>query len=214
MKCELDMKRHLTSLLFSCLLCLTLDIHAQGIPVFDAKGVAQALETVSQLKQQLSTLQQQYNAIIGTRNLGDILNNPALRQYLPSDWANIYDQVKSGKYQGISGAATAIKDMEKLYSNNTGQQRVYDTVATNKAMTQEAYKNAMARLDNIQSLMQKINTTQDTKAAADLQNRLSAENAMIQNEQTRLNLMFQLQQAEEKLAEQQRDNDFRAKYFR
>jgi type IV secretion system protein VirB5 len=208
------MKHLLRKTIIGCMLFYTTTPYATGIPVFDAAGVAQALETVAQLKQQLSTLQQQYNALTGTRNLGDILNNPALRQYLPDDWANVYDKVKSGKYQGITGAATAIKDAEKLYSNDPNQQRVYDTMASNKAMTQEAYKNTMSRLDNIQSLMSQINAAQDTKAAADLQNRLSSENAMIQNEQTRLNLMFQLQQAESKLAEQQQQNAFKEKYYK
>jgi type IV secretion system protein VirB5 len=191
-------------------------VFAGGIPVFDAAGVAQAIETVVQLKQQVESLKKQYDAITGSRNLGDILNNPALREYLPSDWANIYDKVQSGQYKGLSGAATAIKDAEKLYSTGTGtgQQRIYDTLASNKAMTQTAYQNTIDRLNNIQQLMKQINSAKDTKAAADLQNRIATENAMIQTEQTRLNLMVQLQQAEMKLAEQQQEKEFKAKYFK
>ncbi len=208
------MKRTFVTILAVCIIVLNSPSFAGGIPVFDAAGVAQAIQTVTQLKQQVESLKKQYDAITGTRNLGDILNNPALREYLPSDWANIYDKVQKGEYKGLSGAATAIKDAEKLYGKGTGQQRVYDTLASNKAMTQEAYKNTIDRLNNIQALMKQINGANDTKAAADLQNRIASENAMIQNEQTRLNLMFQLQQAEMKLAEQQQDKEFRAKYFK
>ncbi|MES2206790.1 MAG: P-type DNA transfer protein VirB5 [Pseudomonadota bacterium] len=202
------------TLAVSLMFCTANSVFAIGIPVADVDGLVQAIATVNQLKQQVESLKKQYDAITGTRNLGDILNNPALREYLPSDWANIYDKVQSGQYKGLSGAATAIKDAEKLYGTSTGQQRVYDTLASNKAMTQTAYQNTIDRLNNIQSLMKQINSANDTKAAADLQNRIASENAMIQNEQTRLNLMVQLQQAEMKLAEQQQAREFKAKYFK
>jgi type IV secretion system protein VirB5 len=60
--------------------------------------------------------------------------------------------------------------------------------------------------------MAKADTTMDTKAAADLQNRMAAENAMIQNEQIRLNLLTQLQVAESQLANEQRAREFDTKF--
>ena len=86
-------------------------------------------------------------------------------------------------------------------------------MAANKAMTMQAYDATLARVKNIDSLMAKADTTMDTKAAADLQNRMAAENAMIQNEQIRLNLLAQLQVVEAKLATEQRSREFKAKYF-
>jgi type IV secretion system protein VirB5 len=75
-----------------------------------------------------------------------------------------------------------------------------------------SYDQTQARLNNINALMVQADATQDMKAASDLQNRIAAENAMIQNEQIRLNLAAQLQLAEAKLADAQRAREFDEKF--
>ncbi|MBD4467700.1 hypothetical protein GUG81_01460, partial [Xanthomonas citri pv. citri] len=42
-------------------------------------------------------------------------NNPALRDYLPSDWQKVYDSVRTGGYNGLSGSAAAIYDANKVF---------------------------------------------------------------------------------------------------
>lgn len=81
-------------------------------------------------------------------------------------------------------------------------------------MAIEAYNATLGRLNNIQALMQQSNLTQDPAAKADLQNRWAAEYTMVQNEQTRLNLMAQLQQTELRLAEEQRHREFKNNFLR
>ena len=93
-----------------------------------------------------------------------------------------------------------------------GRKRQLDVMAANKAMTMQAYDATLARVNNINALMAKADTTMDTKAAADLQNRMASENAMIQNEQIRLNLLAQLQVAETQLANEQRAREFDTKF--
>lgn len=63
-------------------------------------------------------------------------------------------------------------------------------------------------MNNIQALMRQSNLTQDPAQKADLQNRMAAEEAMVTNEQTRMQLAAELQKAELKLAEEQRDREF------
>src|SRR5471032_3393705 len=188
--------------------------YAQGIPVISVAELAQDVIMAGQLEQQVQTMEQQYTtmttqltALTGNRSLGQILNNPALRSYLPDQWESIYSQVTSGTLSGISSAAKQIESDEGMTATTPGQQRYNDTLAANKAMSMQAYQANLSRLQNIKSLMQQSDATQDPAAKADLQNRLQSENAMIQNEQTRLNLMGQLQQAEEKLAAQQAQQD-------
>lgn len=189
--------------------------NATGIPVLDVSNLAQAMLMVQNLMQQLDQMKSQYDALTGNRGFGTILNNPTLRSYLPDQWQSVYDQVKGGSLQGISGAAQQIAASEGLTgASTTGQQRYYDTLAANKAMTMQAYSATLARLNNIQSLMQQSNLTQDPAAKADLQNRWAAEYTMVQNEQTRLNLMSQLQQTELRLAEEQRHRDFKNNFLR
>eukprot|EP01136_Pigoraptor_vietnamica_P035238 Opistho-1_new@100198 len=63
---------------------------AQGIPVIDAANLIQTVQQVmnditaiSNQVQQIVQLQHQLNSISGARNLGDIFNNPLLRNYVP-----------------------------------------------------------------------------------------------------------------------------------
>jgi type IV secretion system protein VirB5 len=165
----------------------------------------QYTQMISQLKQMKS----QYDAITGSRGLGAILNNPALRGYLPNEWAGIYDAVKGGKLSGITSKALKIIADEKFDPTATGaRKRQNDVLAANKAMAMESYDATLKRVENINALMKEADATSDLKAAAELQNRMAAENAMIQNEQIRLNLLVQLQAAEKQLADQQRAREF------
>ncbi|KVW77407.1 P-type DNA transfer protein VirB5 [Burkholderia ubonensis] len=186
--------------------------HAGGIPVIDIASIQQAILMVQSMKQQYDQLKSQYDAVVGNRGLGQILNNPALRNYLPDQWQSIYDLVKSGQLGGITGAANQILQQEGLAGAFTpGQQRYNDVLAANKAMAMQAYDATIKRLDNIKALMAQSDLTQDPAAKADLQNRWSAEYTMVQNEQTRLNLAKQLQESELKLADEQRHREFKNK---
>jgi type IV secretion system protein VirB5 len=180
-----------------------------------AQTMAQWAKQYEQMVQQITHLKNQYDSMTGTRGLGQILNNPALRTYLPDQWASIYDQVRKGQLQGVSSRATSIYSAEGFDPNATGgRKRQLDVLAANKAITMQAYDASLARVQNINALMQQADGTGDVKATADLQNRMAAENALIQNEQVRLNLAMQLQQAEMQLAAEQRSREFADKFAR
>lgn len=190
-----------------------------GIPVsvmLDAPAIINQAQTMTQwaaqyrqMIDQINGLQRQYNAITGARGLGQIMNNPALRNYLPEDWASVYDQVRTGGLPSISSRASSIYSAEGFISGAVGgRKRQQDVMVANKAMTMEAYQQTEKRLQNINDLMAQANAQNDTKGAADLANRMAAENAMIQNEQTRLNLLMRLQAAEKQLADEQRAREF------
>ena len=163
---------------------------------------AKYVEQVTQLKNQLEQAKKQYEALTGVRGLGDLFNNPALRQYLPKDWTGLYDAVQGGDVAGISGRVQDIID-----KNNSGsiasmsadvrarQQRLG---AVNKATGLAGFEAAMQRADQIQSLIGQINGTSDPKAIAELQARIAGEQAQVANEIAKLQLVSMLQQAEEK----------------
>lgn len=180
-----------------------------------AQTMAQWAKQYEQMVTQITHLKSQVDAMTGPRGLGQILNNPELRGYLPDQWASIYDQVRNGQLQGLSGKAAAVYSAEGFDANATGgRKRELDVMAANKAITMQAYDATLARVNNINALMQQANATNDMKAATDLQNRMAAENAMIQNEQTRLNLALQLQRIEAQLASEQRHREFDAVFLR
>ncbi|TDG02521.1 type VI secretion protein [Paraburkholderia guartelaensis] len=187
---------------------------AQGVPTISPAELAQQMEQVQQLMQQIENQEAQYRALTGNSSLGTIMNDASLRNYLPEQWQDIYDQAKRGSLSGISSTMRSIEQQEGMTDAATpGQQRYYDVLAANKAMNEQAYSATMARLNNIQSLMQQSNLTQDPAEKADLQNRMAAEEAMVTNEQTRLQLTTQLQQAELKLAEDQQEREFKNQFL-
>jgi type IV secretion system protein VirB5 len=180
-----------------------------GIAVSNLGQFAQETAMLKNLVDQVTAQQAQLKALTSNYGTGQILNSPSLHNYLPDQWQSIYSQTKSGNLSGISASMKSIEDQENTTTAATpAQQRYNDTLATNKAVLMQAYQSNLDRLNNIQSLMAQSNATQDASAKADLQNRLLAEQAMIQNEQNRLNVTAQLQQQETALADQQRERDF------
>ncbi len=182
---------------------------AGGWPVFDASSVAQLTMTVKTLYQQLNELQATYRALNGVRGFGGRLYDPALRQYLPPEWARVYDEAMTGGHAGITGPLQAIQSAERLSGTVADAQaritaRSRNAAMTDKAVGLRAFDGARARLAQIEQLMGQINLTRDPKGIAELQARLAVEQAAVQNETTKLQLVAMLQRAEERLIEQQK----------
>lgn len=173
-----------------------------------AKQVAAWSQQLAEMKQQLEQARAQYIAITGSRNLGDILYNPQLRQYLPPEYQNIYDAAYHGNY-GISGTIADIEMAERLTGTinemqSNIEERTRRKAITDKAVGLKAYELTRKRLDQIESLMKQISNTQDLKAIGELQARIAIEQATVQNEITKLQMISQLQQAESKLIKMQK----------
>jgi type IV secretion system protein VirB5 len=181
-----------------------------GMPVFDASNFAQAIQQVTtaaqqleQLRQQYATLQQEYQSISGIRSMGDLVNNSALRKYLPDD----YQQILQGGYS----AAQSIRDSSRVsgFSNTnpeTATSKAFEKsgmqASINEAVAEDGYKQASRRFDDIQTLLDKINTAPDQKSILDLQARIQVEQVMQQNEATKLAMLGQLASAQKDLAQQ------------
>jgi type IV secretion system protein VirB5 len=65
-----------------------------------------------QMASQVDQMKQQYQSQTGWRGLGNILNNPALCDYLPSGWQGVHDAVKMGGYSNLSGRASSIRQQQ------------------------------------------------------------------------------------------------------
>lgn len=193
---------------------------AGGIPTFDAVAVANALQQLQQLKQQYDVLmqgfqqaQQQYKSLTGIRGFGDFMNNPLVRSYLPSDWQQVYDQLRNTGWSNLSGSAQAIRSAMAIYncSGQTGKalnvcQGLANKPAQDQAFTEQAYQSAMSRVDGIQSLINQISATQDPKGIAELQARIAGEQVAVENERVKLEL-FSIAgaQGDKMLQQQQRE---------
>jgi len=178
------------------------------LPVFDASSFAKMEESVLLLREEVSRLESTYEAMSGSRGLGSVLYDPALREYLPTDWMRVYDAASGGGYAGISGPLKDIERAERLQGTVAEEvlavrERAFRTAATNKAIALHAFDGARARLAEIESLMRKIDETHDPKGVAEIEARIAAEEAVVQNESTKLELVAMLERAEEALRAEQ-----------
>ncbi|MFJ3465302.1 P-type DNA transfer protein VirB5 [Achromobacter spanius] len=193
-------------------------VHASGIPVVDAASIADRAikhvetlakyaEQIEVLKGQLESQKRQLESLTGTRNLGDILNNPAIRDALPADAREIL-RASNGGLGGISDVVDRIEREERLTGNYEQDKKNLDARADklavrSQAMMEQTQKAMTARVKQVDQLQAKINQTQDPKAIADLQARLLVEQANIQADQTRADMLTRQIEAEQALMEQQ-----------
>jgi type IV secretion system protein VirB5 len=213
------MMKQIRTSIFALLLSVLSAFNAQAqIPVTDMASLAQQLQQVAAwaqqiqgMKDQLLQQQQLFSSMNGARGIGQLLNNPMLKNSLPADWQNVYASVQSGGYAGLTGAAKAIRDASAIYDCASAPagavarcNQELNKVAQDKAFAIEAYTAAQRRLDNIQALMGQIDNATDTKQVQDLQVRMQAENAMIQNEQTKLMMFKMMADSEDKLIAQRK----------
>jgi type IV secretion system protein VirB5 len=200
-----------------------------GIPVIDAANLANSIKQViawgeqyTQMAQQYQQLVQQYNQAVttynsmsGIRGMADLVNNVALRRYLPNEWGQAMNLLDSpGGYTNLQSSINSIKGAVQIVGieetnldPNSAAGRAFvgrqNQAATNRALSEEGFKQASDRIEAIQTLIDKVNGVPDQKDVADLQARIQAEQAMVQNESVKLALMAQLQQAQRDIAAQQ-----------
>lgn len=183
--------------------------------VIDVSALAQLMQQVQTLDQalttargQLSQAQQEFQAITGTRGMQDLLSG-TVRNYLPGNMTDLtaaLAQVNSG-YAGLSTAiqaalqANAVLTPQQLAALPADQQaRITawrSTIALLQGITGSALSNSSSRFGAIQQLISAIGTATDQKAALDLQARIGAEAGMLQNEQTKLQSLYQAAQAQQ-----------------
>jgi type IV secretion system protein VirB5 len=187
------------------------DAIGQGIPVIDAANVLQTIQAVAQLKQQVESQMALYQSLTGARGMGALLANPALANYLPPNWGDVYSQVRSRGYGGLSPAAQAFRGQTSIYScaAKSGQALALCNHELNKnsqdvAFVAQAYARAQQRVQQLDGLRTQIDASTDAKAIADLNARLAVEAAAIGNEQAKLQLYKAMSDTEDRLIAQQK----------
>ena len=216
-------RRHLVSVIVASLLAFTpmSAPRAIGIPVIDIAALTQLLQQmqywlqqIQLMKNQLDQAQQAYRAVTGPRGMQNLLSG-SLRNYLPPDWNQMIGVLNnaSATYNGLATQVQAAMNANAVLS--TGQVaglsardrqilvKGRQAAALVQVTSRAAFENTSQRFDAIQQLINAIGGAGDAKAIADLQGRISAEQAMLQNEQTKLQVLFQTAQAEQ-WAQQQR----------
>lgn len=177
-------------------------VHAGGIPVIDGAALTQNMqqamqrymqmaEQIKNQVEQIEQLKKQVESLQGNRNMGNLLRNQAQEQ-LPEEWKKVYS------------AAQQLNNKDLLSSKGYNADADNQRLSKQFDLTIRAIKDSEIRMKNINALMDQINQTKDIKAAADLQNRIAAEQAVIQQNQTNLDMMERLMALQEKVQAKKR----------
>ncbi|MBY5770088.1 P-type DNA transfer protein VirB5 [Rhizobium leguminosarum] len=198
---------------------------AQGIPVIDETAIAKQIESITQLKSQLDTLNQQlqqaqqlYASLNKVTNMADVaglLNDPSIRKALPQDF-NAIEGLLKGSGTGVFGTSaskflennsTYRTDANDFYAQELA--RAQNRNAGQMSLGQQIYDAATKRIDGIDQLRRQISSAGDAKDIADLQARLQAETAFLQTDVLRMQALQMVQQAEVQVDDQRKAEDWR-----
>jgi len=191
--------------------------------VIDEAAIQQLLVQIEYWQQQiaamgteLAQLQETHAALTGPRGMETLLPLTAeQRNYLPGEWPAVEAalQGQSVQYAALAHAvqavieARAVLSEEKLAEMNEAERtsvvEARRSAAGLAVMMQRAFAEASARFASLAALIAAIGGAADAKAVADLQARIGAEQAMLANEQAKLELLFQAAQAERQVQAQQ-----------
>jgi type IV secretion system protein VirB5 len=189
--------------------------------VIDVAAIMQFLEQIAALQQQLSTLRNQldtakdqlgttkdeFKSTTGSRGMEQLLGNEA-RNYLPRNWPELESTLKqaSSTFGALGRDAQSIEKSNAVLSDATLARyspRERDIIlaerrraASLQAMTRQALAATSQRFDSMSELVHAIGGAQDQKAILDLSARIGAEQAMLANEQTKLQSLQHAAEAE------------------
>lgn len=188
--------------------------------VIDVGAIAQLVQQVAKMEEQLVTAhnqlrqaEQTLQSMSGSRGMDRLLSS-IVRNYLPSDWAELDAAVRnvSSSYQALSAGvqsmieANAVLTPQQVANLSASERSQLEAARRTTAMLQvtarQALQTTSSRFAAIQQLIDAIPGAQDQKAILDLQARISAEQGMLANEQTKLQVLYQVAQAEESVRRQ------------
>jgi type IV secretion system protein VirB5 len=159
--------------------------YAGGIPVIDVASLTQAIqqvmhmiEQIEHMKNQLEVAEKELDRISGSRSMGGILHSTY-------DLAATVDQdeiledlgLRSAEENGLVGAEAELYD--------EGNQHVAQWLG----QSQKSLEQTQERFSELSKLVAKVNDCPDQKDILDLQARIQAEQALLQNETIKLSML-------------------------
>jgi type IV secretion system protein VirB5 len=188
--------------------------HAQ-FAVIDVASLAQLVQEYETLQQQLSTAENQLNqarsayaAITGNRGM-QLLLSGTQRNYLPTNWTQLSQVMsgRSGSYPALASnvstlvSTNAVLTPVQVASMSPTQQAQLAAARQNPALLQATARTSLSnssdRFASLQQLISAIGTAADEKASLDLNARIAAEQGMLQNESTKMQVLYQVAQSQE-----------------
>jgi len=183
--------------------------------VIDVSAIGQLVQEVEELRQQVATAQNQlsqarseYAAMTGDRGMESLLSG-TVRNYLPTDWGQVSQVMGgvSGSYPALAGSvqslvqSNAVLTPAQVSALSSAEQaqltQARQSAALLQGLARTALQNTSNRFAQLQQLILAIGSAQDQKGALDLNARIAAEAGMLQNESTKLQVLYQIAQSQE-----------------
>jgi len=184
--------------------------------VVDVGAIGQLVQELQALQQQLAIARddlaqarQEYQAITGPRGMERLLGG-VVRNYLPVDWQELTQVMQdvSGAYRVLAAsvqsvvAANAVLTDAQLAAMTPGDRQRVESMrkaaALHQALAREALRTTSERFASIQELIDAIPSAADQKSILELQARIGAEQGMLQNEQTKMQILYDAAQADDR----------------
>ncbi|MGH7048911.1 MAG: type IV secretion system protein [Stellaceae bacterium] len=197
--------------------------HAQ-FAVIDVAAVAQLVTEVQNLEQALTVARDhlaeaetELRSMSGDRGMEQLLAG-VNRNYLPADWGQLtaalsntnsaYAGLSSAIQQALTEDTVLTAQQVATLSPGTQQQLVADrgTAALLQAVSRQALANTSSRFADLQQLINTIGAASDQKGILDLNARIGAEQAMLENEQTKLAVLVATAEAQ-RWADEEQDRE-------
>ncbi len=194
--------------------------HAQ-FAVIDVAAITQLVTEVQNLEQALTVArehlaeaQTELRSMTGDRGMEQLLAG-VNRNYLPTNWQQLtaalndtstaYATLSAAVRQAMTEDTVLTAQQFATLSPDAQQQVVADrgTAAMLQAVSRQALANASSRFTDLQQLINTIGTASDQKGILDLNARIGAEQAMLQNEQTKLLVLVAAAEAQRWADEEQ-----------
>ena len=193
-----------TALLATILSTGSAAVFAQGIPTIDTSAIAYQIEQLAQLKEQIENQMQQIQnqvaqieeaknqvlAMTGSREMGNLLKD-SINNAIPDDWKMLYENT------GID--FKSIFDKEKFDIDAD-----LKNLAAIDKITKDSLINSQKIMEEINSLTNEINNTEDIKATVDLQARINTQQLALQQQQINLDQAYRVYEINEKIMQQKR----------
>lgn len=189
-------------------------------PVIDITAIARLAQQIRTMQDHLQTArntlsqaERTFQSMTGSRGMERLLGN-TVRNYLPADFGELEQTIRDGvgAYQSLSNEvratlnANSVLRPQDLTRWSPSQRDLLDVerrqLASRQAITRQALGNTSQRFAALQQLIDAIGSASDPKAVMDLQARIGAEQAMLANERSKLEVLQQMASADEAVQRQ------------
>ena len=174
-----------------------------------AAKIAKLVAQLEQMKAQLDQAKEAYDSISGQRGKEWLLGNMDYRR-LPDDWETTINMLDGRhNYRGIGSLARNIlenmneidpsifQDVDNVYGKLAGDQA--QQAATYQAQQAKQFDDVARRFGQLKVLIRDIGNSEDQKAILELNARITAQQAMLQNELLKMGALKQLRSAQKDL---------------